>query len=158
MSSKTMNEDGKESTDSKPGEKNEKDDVNSEAKKTESGGKEVEVSQNNPHSKEDIPVKMKISGERQTVAICVSPVKHDKPVKPALKRSQCVKVIKVSEDKDSNKEQIVSKEEIPLKAKVSEESTKAAICKMLMKRKVRAKLRMLKCKVIAVIVQIRMLK
>ena len=73
---------------------------------------------------------MKISGERQTAVICkkgVSPFKHDKPVKPALKRSQCVKVIKVSEDKDSNKEQIVSKEEIPLEAKVSEESTKPAI-------------------------------
>ena len=75
---------------------------------------------------------MKISGERQTAAIHkkgVSPVKGDKPVKPALKSSQCVKVIKVSEDKDSNKEQIVSKEEIPLEAKVSEESTKPAICK-----------------------------
>ena len=75
---------------------------------------------------------MKISGERQTAVICkkgVSPIKHDKPVKPAHKRSQHVKVIKVSEDKDSNKEQIVSKEEIPLEAKVSEESTKLAIPK-----------------------------
>ena len=63
---------------------------------------------------------MKISGERQTAAIRkkgVSPVKCDKPVKPALKGSECVKVIKVSEDKDSNKEQIVSKEKIPLKLK-----------------------------------------
>ena len=67
--------------------------------------------------------------QQQYVKKGVSPVKHDKPVKPTFKGHNMLKVFKISEDKDSNKEQIVSKEEIPLEAKVSEESTKLAIHK-----------------------------
>ena len=66
-----------------------------------------------------------ICGDSQTVVICkknVSPVKHDKPEKPPLKRSQHFEVIKVSEDKDNDKGQTASKDEIPLKGKVSEKS------------------------------------
>ena len=57
-----------------------------------------------------------IHGDSQTMVIHkkhVSPVKCDKPEKPPLKRSQCFEVIKVSEDKDNDKEQTVSKDEIP---------------------------------------------
>ena len=63
-----------------------------------------------------------ICGDSQTVVIRkkhVSPVKCDKPEKPPLRRSQHFKVIKVSEDKDNDKGQTVSKDEIPLKGKVS---------------------------------------
>ena len=80
--------------------------------------------------KEDEQIK-EIPGDSQTVVICkkhVSPVQCDKPKKPPLKRSQRFEVTKVSEDKDNDKGQTVSKDEIPLK--VSEKSQKAAVCKM----------------------------
>ena len=60
----------------------------------------------------------------------MSPVKRDKPEKPPPKRSQCFDVIKVSEDKDNDKGQTVSKDETPLKSKVGEKSQKVAVCKM----------------------------
>ena len=60
----------------------------------------------------------------------MSPVIHDKPEKSPLKMSQCFEVIKVSEDKDNDKGQTVSKDEITLKGKVSEKSQKGAVCKM----------------------------
>ena len=74
-----------------------------------------------------------IHGDSQTVVIRkkhVSPVKRDKPEKPPLKRSQHFEVIKVSEDKDNDKGQTISQDEIPLKGKVSENTQKVAVHKM----------------------------